>query len=154
MMVSCCQKASLWQGCVLKMQTLLKKFLHPRFPVADSQEKAGIEWCSNRNHSGWCCQRGTENKEIPGLLHSYGLCTSFTHLCGVGIFESYLELFCSFLGPFSVSLLCNHPRDDPWLFQAPAELGRSHRAAVWPQLWEGICWLLLCPQQLRGLGII
>lgn len=56
-MVSCCQKASLWQECVLKVQTLLKRFLHPRFPVADSQEKAVTEWCSNRNNSGWCCPR-------------------------------------------------------------------------------------------------
>lgn len=72
-MVSCCQKASLCQERVLKVQTQLKKFLHARFSVADSQEKAVIEWCSNRKNSGWCCQRETQNKEIPGLSHSCGL---------------------------------------------------------------------------------
>lgn len=83
-MVSCCQKASLLQECVLKVQTLLKKFLHPRFPVADSQEKAVIEWCSNRNSLGCCCKRRTQNKEIPGLLQFWSLHllhTPGTHLC-------------------------------------------------------------------------
>lgn len=93
-MVSCCQKALLCQECVLKVQNLLKKFLHPRFPVANSQEKVVIEWCSNRNNLSWCCQRGTQKKEILGLLRSYGLCTSFTYLAHTsvwGFLDSYME---------------------------------------------------------------
>lgn len=151
-MVSCCQKALLCQECVLKVQNLLKKFLHPRFPVANSQEKVVIEWCSNRNSLSWCCQRGTQKRNpwpvtqfwSLHLLHIPG-----THLC-VGIFGFIYGVVPFLPGSFlcvpAVAVMCNHPRDDPLLFQAPAELGRSHRAAVWPQLWEGICWLLLCPQ--------
>lgn len=161
-MVNCCQKASLFQEWVLKVQTLFKEFLHPRFPVADSQEKAVIEWCSNRNNLGCCCKRGTQNRESLGCC-SCGLCTSFTRLAHTSVwsgdFQSHIWSRCvpSWIlsqCPCCSCDTCNHPGDDHRLFQAPAELGRSHRAAVWPQLWEGICRLLLCPQHLGGLGII
>lgn len=130
MMVKCCQKASLFQEWVLKAQTLLEKFLHPRFPVADSQEKAVIEWCSNRNNLGCCCKR-TQNKEIPGLLQFWSLHLLHmpgTHLCVEwGFSESYLESFCSFLDPFCVSLL--------WLWHVWPSQGWS--LAVPGSSWAG-----------------
>lgn len=129
-MMSCCQKASLCQERFLKVQTQLKKFLHPRCSVADSQEKAVTEWCSIRKNSGWCCQRLRTEKSLGCyrvMVSSFlDVCVCPPSCCGCDI---------------------------PGMIPGCSELGRSHRAAVWSQLWEGIC-QLLCPQQLRGLGII
>lgn len=96
----------------------------------------------------WAAAAVREGLRIKKSLgcYSFGLCTSFTRLAHTSVWSGDFQshIWSRFVPSWILSVCpcrgcdtCNHPRGDPWLFQAPAEPGRSHRAAVWPQLWEG-----------------